>query len=322
MKSIALIAKFFGAPIDYLRMWFFAATQNPTINFIFLTDNANHYAEYQSLTNVAFVPITEEEFVERALKACPGVTSICMKDFGYHCNQFRPMFGVMFADLLAKYDYWGYVDTDVLLGDVRSFFPDELLDNYDKFLYRGHLTLFRNSPSVNERYLLSTKHCKIDYKKICATALNFGFDEMHGINRIYAREHIPFYCNHDIVLDCHIFENELSPQNKHRWHGTPIWFEYIPPKLYCNNTKTGERIEVVCAHFQKRRMSVPSELNETHYVVIPNEIVPLSKCNLSEAKKRASIKTPQIVLLWRRSLAKIRNIPRYLGLLRLFIKRV
>lgn len=36
-------------------------------------------------------------------------------------RDFKPMLGLLFEDVLADYAYWGHVDNDVLLGDVRSF---------------------------------------------------------------------------------------------------------------------------------------------------------------------------------------------------------
>ena len=322
MKRIALIAKFFGKPNDYLRFWFFSASKNPTIDFLFLTDVPSSYVEYSEHKNIHFVSIDAQEFAQRALSACPGVDKIETKDFGYHCNQFRPLFGVMFADLLKDYDYWGYVDTDVVFGDIRAFFPDELLSKYDKFLERGHFTLYRNDPEVNDRYLLSTKHCRIDYKKICRTSLNYGFDEMHGINRVYEAEGFPYYANFGILLDLAIFRDELTPhQEANSFYGHPIYLDYESPKLFCVDAESGRRQEMLYAHFQKRKMIVPEFLESDHYRIVPNEALPAEQYDEAQAITRANIRTPAIRVALRTVKAKIKSIPRYVGLILLFAKR-
>ena len=320
VKRIALIAKYFGKPNDYLKFWFFSASNNPTIDFLFLTDDPDFYAGYR-FENIKFIKMGETEFAKRVLEHCPGVTNLKMKGFGYHCNQFRPLFGLMFSDYLEGYDYWGYVDTDVVFGDIRSFYADDLLCQYDKFLERGHFTLYRNDPEVNSRYLRTTEYCRIDYKKMCKTSLNYGFDEMHGINKVYEAEHLPTYSNFGILLDCDIFRDDLTPvQKENPFFGRSVWLDYACPKLFCVDANGGPREEILDAHVQKRKIALPEPIDGSHFFIAGNRVSPSSCCDEKEVEKIARKKNPAVSVLLRKLKMKIKSIPRYIGLIWLFMK--
>ena len=70
-------------------------------------------------------------------------------------NDFKPMWGEAFADLLAPYRFWGYMQEDVLLGDLRGSLDERLLHTNDVLspvaparFSSGMFMLFRNEPRV------------------------------------------------------------------------------------------------------------------------------------------------------------------------------
>jgi hypothetical protein len=80
-------------------------------------------------------------------------------------------YGVIFADDLLPFDFWGCSDLDVIWGDIRRFATDVRLQAHDIFSSRkeklsGHCTFYRNTPEVNclferipdVRALLTTSH--------------------------------------------------------------------------------------------------------------------------------------------------------------------
>ena len=46
-------------------------------------------------------------------------------------NDLKPLFGHLFADLLRGCAFWGNVQEDTLVGDVRHFLSDRLLSQFD-----------------------------------------------------------------------------------------------------------------------------------------------------------------------------------------------
>lgn len=80
-------------------------------------------------------------------------------------------YGVIFADDLRPFDFWGCSDLDIVWGDIRRFATDARLQRLEIFSSRkeklsGHCTFYRNTPEVNRlferipdvRALLSTTH--------------------------------------------------------------------------------------------------------------------------------------------------------------------
>jgi hypothetical protein len=70
---------------------------------------------------------------------------------------FRCAFGLLYADELGDYNYWGHTDLDVIYGRVGHYLPDELLIGYDIFsnhdtYVSGPWSLYRNVPLVNELF--------------------------------------------------------------------------------------------------------------------------------------------------------------------------
>jgi len=96
---------------------------------------------------------------------------------------FKPAWGVIFQDCIEKYDFWGCCDIDVILGDIRAFLTDELLERYDMVSCRreflsGHFMLFRNSSEIDHLYERSR-----DYPRVFTSESIFNFDECgHGLH--------------------------------------------------------------------------------------------------------------------------------------------
>ena len=79
-------------------------------------------------------------------------------------NDFKPLFGLLFADALRSCAFWGVFQEDMLLGDVRHYLDDQLLSNIDivsplpaPFYHNGPFMVYRNIPAVNELWRRS-KH--------------------------------------------------------------------------------------------------------------------------------------------------------------------
>lgn len=73
---------------------------------------------------------------------------------GSKIHDFRATFGVLYADEIKGYDFWGHTDFDMVYGDVNKFFPDKFYENLD--IHSNHDTymcgpwsLYRNKLEVN-----------------------------------------------------------------------------------------------------------------------------------------------------------------------------
>lgn len=79
---------------------------------------------------------------------------------------YRPAYGELFQDLYRGYDWWGWVDLDVMFGDVDGLLPPLLTEdvcavNFKEEYLSGCLALFRNDPIVTRLYRESPNHKEI-----------------------------------------------------------------------------------------------------------------------------------------------------------------
>ncbi|MBB6371517.1 hypothetical protein HNP36_002593 [Chryseobacterium shigense] len=99
----------------------------------------------------------------------------------YKICDFRPAFGEIFAEYTEGYDFWGYCDCDIVLGNIRNFITDDILDNFDYISAKpeypsGFFSLFKNSQTMNRLYRTS------DYfEAIFQSDENCMFDECAGL---------------------------------------------------------------------------------------------------------------------------------------------
>jgi hypothetical protein len=73
-------------------------------------------------------------------------------------HDYRAALGLLYADELTGYDYWGHTDFDCVYGRVEHFMPDERLAELDVYSDHpsylcGPWTLYRNTPALNEAFM-------------------------------------------------------------------------------------------------------------------------------------------------------------------------
>lgn len=175
MKTIILLIPYFGKWPEWIELYLDTIRKNPTINFLFITD-----CEISSLENISNVIIHKSSFemyIER-YKAILG--SDIQITNPYKICDLRPFFGIIHENDIKHYDFFGWTDVDLLYGDIRSYYSDDILSKYDvlsthKNRLSGHLALLKNTSYFR----------KIGYKiykwKEALQNPNFvGIDE-HGI---------------------------------------------------------------------------------------------------------------------------------------------
>lgn len=172
-NKIAIVVAYFGKFPNYFPLWLKSCEYNPTIDFLVFTDQ-----KFENLpSNVKFIPMDLSEMRDRA-SAVLGFKAALSRP--YKCCDYRPLYGLMFKDYLASYDYWGHCDIDLIFGDLQFFFEKYHLYDFDKFGALGHLSLFRNCDKVNKAYELSNAP---EYREVYTTEQNCIFDELRGISK-------------------------------------------------------------------------------------------------------------------------------------------
>jgi len=172
MQRIVFVIAYMGKYPWYFPYFLHSCRYNPTVDFLFFTDNNDSKLELPP--NVKLIPCSIEQFKSEAAEVLGFEVAV---SYVYKLCDFKPAYGCIFSDFIREYDFWGYCDIDVIFGNIRSFMTDELLEEYDIISARhdyltGCFALFRNQPFFRELFKQSK-----DYRKVFTEPRNYFFDE-------------------------------------------------------------------------------------------------------------------------------------------------
>lgn len=272
MQKIAVCLSYFGKFPNYFSLWLYSAGVNKTIDFYILTDNEDTYEHGE---NVHFITCPLGEIRERLSRTMGYDVPL---DAPYKLCDYKPAIGLLFADMLQDYPFWGYCDCDVVWGNLRSFITDEILSTYDKVFEMGHLTIFRNDARINRLFLDWKAPITRSFYETSHLRDHVGFDEIGGLiplNRIQARAgKLRIYNKLDIIGDIWYEETRFNTA----WCkavDTPHIYEYQQGELRAliADGDTVVRKPVIYVHLQKRPMEMKID-DMTHFLIRPNAFVP------------------------------------------------
>ena len=267
MHSIVLIIPYFGRFNEFNSFWLKSAEKNPSVDFLIFTDQNIGCG----IDNVHVVKMTFGECRARfqSLLDC-DVSAL----HPYKLCDFKPAYGYLFQDYIRDYDFWGHCDNDIILGDIRHFLTEDILDANDRILTRGHFTLYRNTGTVNEIF----RQASPSYREVFPSELIFHFDEHPGTGR-YWFGNLSSRLYDEIIfddLDWHryLFVDVHKGRTLDR---DRKYFIYIFEngrlfRCFWDTDHVG-REEIMYVHFQKRNMKVRTQVAD-YFAVIPNAFVP------------------------------------------------
>ncbi|MET1979357.1 DUF6625 family protein [Enterococcus faecium] len=286
LSSVCLISVYFGKFPDWINVWFLSLKHNPTIDFILVTDQNVDTSGYDNLKVIN----TDLDSFKMLLQSKLGMK--IKLNSSYKLCDYKLVWGLALENEISKYDYWGHSDMDVVYGDIRSFLIRYKLCDYDKFGNRGHLTLYRNTKEVAERYRLTGSWFG-SYKEIFKSNRIWAFDETPGINAIY-NAHNFSHMNSFIYADIDVNYKDLrlvdrnDPQYVNYQNQVFYWKK---GKLLRAYSKDGTMIvdEFMYIHLQKKRMQKPDfNLEEFDgFYILNGYFEPLGSCiTLDDVLKR------------------------------------
>jgi hypothetical protein len=178
MHTIKMLITYFGKFPDWAPLFFETIKRNKSIDFVFYTDCDTDGIE---LPNVQFKKMTFDEYISLAQQK----TGVNFKPANpYKLCDLRPLYPVVHYDDIKDTDFYGWADMDLLFGDIRSFYTDEILKSFDvlsthSIRISGHMALFRNTPRNRNMYRRIYK-----WKEKLEHPYFVGIDE-HGITNAF-----------------------------------------------------------------------------------------------------------------------------------------
>lgn len=141
--KIAIVIPYFGRWEPWTPLFFETARRNDSVAFLVFTDCDPTHLESK---NVTFFQMPFQAYIQKIQAVFPNFSP----SNPYKLCDFRPLLGRIHEREFHGYDFWGWCDIDVLLGDIRAFYSREVLSRFDVLSTHdhrisGHLALFRNS---------------------------------------------------------------------------------------------------------------------------------------------------------------------------------
>ena len=298
MKSIALIIPYFGKWPPWFNLFLETCKTNTSVDWLFFTDCMK--PENYPVSNVHYIDMSIEGFNELASKTLGMNLNITRP---YKICDLRPAFGVIFQQYLDDYDFWGWSDVDVLLGDIRHFMTEEVLEKYDVVSSRmefiaGEFTLFRNAEYINSIYKTSK-----DYERVFNDTVGYDFDEIGVFHErvVESITHVVDKLERDGKLKALL---RTVIQTDRKLKGSSFSFYWNKGQLV--NVETGE--EMMLYHFLDlkgdEQFKVPEQFQSRNGFVITENGIELTDF-VVEVKKHNSIQQTVAQFLnwvrWRRA---------------------
>lgn len=175
-------------------MWLESCRNNKNFNWVFVTDADISKYEMPSNVKVFYKNLIE---IKNIFSETVGFE--VSLDSPYKLCDYRPIYWAILERFGLKFDFWGHCDIDLLFGDISKFICDDMYKKYNKILSVGHLSIYRNSHVTNYSYKLDG--ADIVWRDVYKIKNNIGFDEHHGINKIWIKNKLSIYSNEKIIAD-------------------------------------------------------------------------------------------------------------------------
>jgi hypothetical protein len=250
---MVIIGVYFGQLPSNFSLWLQSCSYNSSIDFFIIGEN--NAVEYALPSNVFVIRkiLTEIESLAKE-----KIGPFCTIPTPYKMCDYKPTFGILFEEYTKSYDFWGHCDFDTIWGDIRSFLSDDTLSLYDKFFPLGHLSIYRNTPIVNNSFKLPGS--SVDYKTAFSRPESFYFDELECLFNIYIQNCLPLYfgcyfsdisIHHERLTECIRNDRILGKKTKNYHSQVFLWDEGKIYRVFCSKRRVLFE-EKVYIHLRKR----------------------------------------------------------------------
>lgn len=199
-------------------------------------------------------------------------------DRPYKLCEYKQAYGSILKKYIENYDFWGFGDLDLVYGDLRAFFTEDVLSH--KFLLGwGHLTLLRNDDDATTYFMKHVDGYQ-DYKDAFTTSKITFFDE-------FGHKGCSDKWRYNRPDDCWLewpFDNASKPKQSYHFNSLnrgwkQVIFEHVDNKLYMLRFNHGklEKKESLYAHFQHRGFMKDKVTDYSHFLVTPRAIIDYPK---------------------------------------------
>lgn len=268
MTSIVYIIPYFGTFPPLFRVWLESCKRNPSVTWLIFTDDETPY-DYPDNVHVEIC-----SFDEIRAKISAAFTFPVNLPSPYKLCDYKVAYGILFADYIKDYDYWGYCDIDLIWGNIRAFYTEYVFSKFEKIGYQGHSTLFRNNQYINNLFFE-----EVDgetFESLVKSDKNEFIDE-DFINRLFEAKGIqiykePVFANlSPLVHNFKINHLRAKDKSKNKYFifiyedGNLERLAVVGNKIYSDS--------FLYVHFLKREIDVKIKPDSNKYLIVPNKLI-------------------------------------------------
>lgn len=299
MKTICYIVPYFGKLPSNFQLWLLSCKCNPTINWVIYTDDRRSF-DYPPNVKVKYCSFDD---IKRRIQS--------FYDFKIDLSRpwrlalMKSAYGEIFYEDIKQYDFWGYCDIDLMWGNIRKFYTDDVLNKYFRIGFQGHSTLFPNTPMARTLYrTIIPDHTT--YIDVFSGKSDFSWDES-GMNMICHWLNLPEFVD---VCFAHLdkfskgFFLKKRPKSENPYNDFQIftWNKGTLIRHYLD-CKTIQQEEFMYIHFWCRPMRYKTKninIENTYYIYpdcFTDKVIGISLKSLKKYGTRSKIAF-NINMLW------------------------
>lgn len=266
-NEIIIICCYFGKlPLGF-PTWLMSCGWNSTIDFLLVTDQK----VLRHPENVAVLNCTLSEIRRKAQKELGFEPNL---DTPYKLCDYKVIYGLIFKEQCQKYRFWGHCDMDMVMGDLRKFFTEDILKNYDRIYPYGHLALYRNTNECNQRFRMEGS--PYYYRTVFTSPKAYFFDE-RCFMKICEHNHFPCYKKIEMAdIRCRYKRFRVHECLKNYKHQLFVWKSGKVLRFYENNGRIMQE-EFPYIHFKRRKEIAGDMTGIDFFAITPSGFIPMKK---------------------------------------------
>lgn len=254
---VALICPYFGKPPNYFHLFLESCRRNQTFQFYILCD----FGDQQELPdNVKLIQTSLLDVEKAANSKLPHRVRL---KHSYKLCDLRPAYAIIFEELVDGFSWWGFFDLDVIWGDLEAEWAKFLKTKKNKFLIRGHLSVFRNTYTWNNLWRYQGVGVP-DFSEIMLIDRPCYYDEWGGVAKIIkAKGMLSDVHNPYVMAGVYPYRLRLSLTNTDRDRSLQT-FAFKDGKVFRYWLEGSGELkfdEWILIHLQKRVMGFEAEIN-------------------------------------------------------------
>ena len=224
MSKCLFVLPYFGHFKNYFQLFLNSFGNNYNFTLLLITDQ--NLSKYILPKNIIIQRITFSEFSTIFQNKFEFNISL---NTPYKLCDFKPSFGYVLSidSQYSMYDYWGYIDCDMIIGDLSKLNQIMDMNYFDKIFANGHMTLYKNSHENNTKFMK-----KIDgryiYREAFTTKEIYGFDEgglnckneLLSVHEIFIKYHSKIFYDDmcfNAYTESYLLHNARYYEDEKRW---------------------------------------------------------------------------------------------------------